>query len=148
MTLKSAPYCHCRSIINCSCCAVDHKFHVRVMRLANTNMCQFLKVGHSTLSCSVKASAHFKVEFVVCVCMTRFFPSFFQSVSWFSMQAGSVGLPAENCPVLSPAQHLQQSESWGSEFGWRTHRVWGKSNQWWYLSSPMFCTFESLEWSI
>lgn len=49
------------------------------------------------------------------------------SVPWFSVQAGSAGLPAENCPVLSSAQHLQQGESWGSESGWRAHRVWGKS---------------------
>lgn len=44
------------------------------------------------------------------------------------MQAGSAGLPTENCPVLSSAQHLQQGESRGSESGRRTHRVWGESN--------------------
>lgn len=43
------------------------------------------------------------------------------------MQAGSAGLPAENCPVLSSTQHLQQGESRGSESGRRADRVWGRS---------------------
>lgn len=43
------------------------------------------------------------------------------------MQAGSVGLPAENRPVLPSTQHLQQGEGRGSESGWRAHRVWGES---------------------
>lgn len=51
----------------------------------------------------------------------------FYPVPWLSVQAGSVSLPAENCPVLPSTQHLQQGEGRGSESGWRAHRVWGES---------------------
>lgn len=47
-------------------------------------------------------------------------------VPWLYLQAGPAGLPAAYRPVLPPAQHLQQSQSWSAESGRRARGLWGK----------------------
>lgn len=47
-------------------------------------------------------------------------------VPWLNLQTGPAGLPAAYRPVLPPAQHLQQSQSWSAESGRRACGLWGK----------------------
>lgn len=92
----------------------------------------WIKLIFSLLNHLPMSSDPAKHHLQLCLLMVWFhcfvFVPVFPSVPWFSVQAGPSGLSAENCPVLSPAQHLQQGESWGAEPGWRAYCVWGKSN--------------------
>ena len=49
-----------------------------------------------------------------------------QTIAHTCLQAGPAGLAAAHCPLLSPAQHLQQGQGWGAYAWWGAHHLWAR----------------------